>query len=102
MLLDLPGSSHFGYSPAVWVGELHGSQLEACGESGVRPGMGKGEEGSAHMLCLATGMGVGEVLNSSASGPCQLRHDTRTKGTFYRWEIIGAATSKTLATGAPL
>lgn len=65
-------------------------------------GTGKGAEGSAHALCRATGMGVGEALNYSASGPCQLRHDTRTKGTFYRWEIIGAATSKTLATGAPL
>lgn len=44
----------------MWVGELHGSQLEACEESGVRPGTGKGAEGSAHALCLAPGMGVGK------------------------------------------
>lgn len=58
--------------------------------------MARGAEGSAHALCLGNWDGCGDALNSSASCPCQLRHDTRTKGTFYRWEIIGATYFKGL------
>lgn len=63
MGLEAPGSAWLQtlrlLPSYLGCGELHGFQLEACEESGVRPPMHKGAEGSAHVLCLVAGMGVG-------------------------------------------